>query len=230
MDADVIVLGAGVAGLAAAGELARHGLTVRVLEATARIGGRVWSTAPRGWGQPVELGAEFIHGGNDALWTLLKNARTDTYAVSDKMWWHQDGELRQVPDFWKRIAAVMEAIPADAKGKSMADFLASEAAAGFPKEDLWLAKQYAGSYNAAPCDVLSAAALREDHGGADTTDSKIKGRYERVPEHLRLEWSDKHVNLRLRSEVLRVQWRRGDESETTRATDTLTDKLEKPTA
>lgn len=190
MDADVIVVGAGVAGLAAAGELARHGLTVRVLEARARIGGRVYSTTPRGWGQPVELGAEFIHSGNETLWTLLKNARTDTYAISDKMWWRRDGELRAVPDFWKRIAAVAEAIPADAKGGSMADFLASDAAAVFSQEDLWLAKHYAGSYNAAPCEALSAATLKEDHGGADTTDSKIKGRYERVPEHLRLEWSD----------------------------------------
>jgi monoamine oxidase len=40
---DVAVIGAGAAGLVAAGELSRSGLKVELLEARDRIGGRIWS-------------------------------------------------------------------------------------------------------------------------------------------------------------------------------------------
>ncbi|MGV3524968.1 MAG: flavin monoamine oxidase family protein [Candidatus Sericytochromatia bacterium] len=57
----VIVVGAGLAGLAAAQTLQRRGYRVEVLEARTRIGGRVLTQDP-GWGIPLELGASWIHG------------------------------------------------------------------------------------------------------------------------------------------------------------------------
>ena len=52
-----VVVGAGLAGLVAADELARGGAQVVVLEARSRVGGRVWSqTLPNG--AVVEMGAE----------------------------------------------------------------------------------------------------------------------------------------------------------------------------
>lgn len=62
MKTDVLVLGAGVAGLAAARELERRGVEVRVLEARDRLGGRVHTLRDASWPHPIELGAEFGHG------------------------------------------------------------------------------------------------------------------------------------------------------------------------
>ena len=54
---DVVVVGAGLAGLCAARELGRAGATVRVLEARDRVGGRVLSRQLTA-GSVVELGAQ----------------------------------------------------------------------------------------------------------------------------------------------------------------------------
>jgi len=67
---DVLVLGAGMAGLTAARALAEHGVRVRVLEAKEHVGGRVQSQKVEGGGT-VELGAEFIHGRAPELWALI---------------------------------------------------------------------------------------------------------------------------------------------------------------
>ena len=58
---EVIVIGAGMAGLSAARALTQRGISTLVLEARGRIGGRVWTSGQ--WpGLPVDLGASWIHG------------------------------------------------------------------------------------------------------------------------------------------------------------------------
>lgn len=56
----VVVVGAGMAGLAAARHLVDAGVDVTVLEARERIGGRMWTDTSLG--VPIDLGAAWIHG------------------------------------------------------------------------------------------------------------------------------------------------------------------------
>ncbi len=73
MSLDVLVIGAGAAGLAAARALTDAGRRVAVLEARERIGGRVWTD--HGFGPiPIERGAEFIHGQRAGTWAWLRRA------------------------------------------------------------------------------------------------------------------------------------------------------------
>ncbi|WP_322823094.1 NAD(P)/FAD-dependent oxidoreductase [Chloroflexus sp.] len=72
---DVLVIGAGIAGLAAAHALQAGGLQVLVVEARQRIGGRIWTDTRYG---PVECGAEFIHGQRAATWELVRRAGLPT--------------------------------------------------------------------------------------------------------------------------------------------------------
>jgi monoamine oxidase len=63
---EIIVVGAGLAGLHAAWRLHRAGVEVTVLEARDRVGGRTWSQALRP-GAVIERGGEFIAPGDDVL-------------------------------------------------------------------------------------------------------------------------------------------------------------------
>lgn len=69
---NIIVIGAGLAGLAAATELKRLGHQVVVLEARNRIGGRIWTSQQ--WPDlPLDLGATWIHGINGNPITQVAN-------------------------------------------------------------------------------------------------------------------------------------------------------------
>ncbi len=78
----IIVIGAGVAGLAAAERLREVGARPLVLEASGRIGGRVLTDQANG---VVELGAEFVHGARAATWDVIRRAgiKTRPYEVSE---------------------------------------------------------------------------------------------------------------------------------------------------
>jgi monoamine oxidase len=96
--ADVIVIGAGAAGLSAARELHDAGAHVVVLEARARIGGRVWTDrtlAPF----PVELGAEWVHGEHVVTWELLERHGMAALDPGSRWMGFANGELLDLAAF-----------------------------------------------------------------------------------------------------------------------------------
>jgi len=76
-NADVLVIGAGMAGVTAARELAREGFGVIVVEGGDRVGGRLRTIRDFG-PHPVEAGAEFIHGDGAATWSEVRAAGLST--------------------------------------------------------------------------------------------------------------------------------------------------------
>jgi monoamine oxidase len=87
--ADVVIVGAGMAGLRAAQVLTGAGKSVIVLEARNRIGGRVM-TDRTGFGIPIELGASWIHDSNKNPLTPIAKAAAVKTPVSDysERVWH----------------------------------------------------------------------------------------------------------------------------------------------
>ena len=73
MTYDVIIIGAGIAGLSAAKELRDHGLQVCILEARDRLGGRLFTDYTAAT-VPIELGAELVHGTNAPTWEAIRAA------------------------------------------------------------------------------------------------------------------------------------------------------------
>lgn len=77
---DVVVVGAGMAGLTAAHALREAGKTVVVVEAANRVGGRIYTD--RGFASvPVEWGAELVHGRRAETWALVRAAGLQTHPI-----------------------------------------------------------------------------------------------------------------------------------------------------
>jgi monoamine oxidase len=85
---DVIVLGAGAAGLACAASLVLAGRRPIVLEARPRIGGRIHTLHERGAGLPIELGAEFVHGRPRELLAIARAAGLSLCETGGESWRH----------------------------------------------------------------------------------------------------------------------------------------------
>jgi monoamine oxidase len=103
----VLVIGAGLAGLAAAGRLARSGLHVTVLEARDRIGGRVHTLRDPRFPIPVELGAEFIHGKPEEIWNIVERENLLVGSLEGDNWCSEKHLLKKCNDFgpqWEKVA------------------------------------------------------------------------------------------------------------------------------
>ncbi len=75
---DVVIIGAGASGLTAATELKKAGLSVAVLEARDRVGGRLWTRDIDG--AMLEIGGQWVSPDQDALIETLADLGLDTYS------------------------------------------------------------------------------------------------------------------------------------------------------
>jgi monoamine oxidase len=99
--ADVLIVGGGAAGLAAAGQLTRAGLRITLLEARDRLGGRIFTQHHAGY--PVELGAEFVHGRPKEIFGLAAAAAVPIVPV--------EGEFRRKGrGSWAEAGHLMEEV------------------------------------------------------------------------------------------------------------------------
>lgn len=119
---DVIIVGAGAAGITAAIKLAKAGLSVALLEARSRLGGRMLTLHDKDTGAAVELGAEFIHGKPPEILDILKEHRITKKVVSGDFLRIEKREL-QSTDFFSAVHRLMEKMNDRGPDEPFAKFL-----------------------------------------------------------------------------------------------------------
>lgn len=108
---DVIVVGAGFAGLCAARELSKSGVSVLLIEARNRIGGRVFTSAYQG--QKIELGGTWVHWSQPFVWNEIVRYQLGIEespgAAAEAVSWITGGRLKQgqAGPVWEKIANAM---------------------------------------------------------------------------------------------------------------------------
>ncbi|MGE0159758.1 MAG: flavin monoamine oxidase family protein [Gemmatimonadales bacterium] len=207
---DSLVIGAGVAGLAAARELSAAGADFLVLEARERIGGRIYTVRDSRSPVPIELGAEFVHGAAPETMEIVRAANLRAIDVSGDHWQVRGGKLRPFEDFWHEIDLVMRRIDTAEPDRSFARFLESAPGGRSLARQRVLALEFVQGFHAADAEVISALALAEGGSPGEDPEQQRMGRvldgYDRVPATISQGLLDR---IQTGSVVSRVGWERG---------------------
>ncbi len=222
---DVIIVGAGAAGLAALRELDRAGVDTLCLEARDRIGGRILTVRDPLCPIPIELGAEFIHGRPDEIWSIIRAANLAAYDVTDHSVHIENGAVQSREDAWLPVSRVnheMREAAQHGPDRSFADFLSRT---NHPEKVKRLAVNFVEGFNAARQEIVGIQSLVIDMEAADQIDGgrsfRLLSGYEAVPQHLLATVRDPHSRLLLNTVVQAIEWHAG--SVTVHARSTMTD-------
>lgn len=208
-DPAVIVVGAGIAGLAAARALVEAGKTVLLLEASERVGGRVYSQTVYGLAEPVELGAEFVHGNPADLLSLLEEAGCTVYELDGGRYRWDGTRLRRAEEAEEETAfSVLTHIePAPATDRSFADLLRTQKLSASAQARI---TSYVEGFNAADAEQISSQALALQQAAEDAIEGDrlyhVRQGYSALAHFLRVRFEAAGGRLLLLKKVESVRW------------------------
>ncbi|TRW25331.1 FAD-dependent oxidoreductase [Flavobacterium zepuense] len=204
---DVIIIGAGAAGLMAAYALIKAGKTVTVLEARNRLGGRILTLNNDVFTQPTELGAEFVHGNLPVTLSLLKEAGIATTGVDFEMWQHKDGSFIQSNAFIDGWDALLKALNELQHDVPLQDFLDEHFAGSEYAKMRTQVQNYVAGYDTADINDVSAFALRNEWNHEDEdAQHRVTGGYCRMINYLAQKCRDAGNDILINNVVNNVQW------------------------
>ncbi|HEX2636048.1 MAG TPA: NAD(P)/FAD-dependent oxidoreductase [Gemmatimonadales bacterium] len=231
--ADALVVGAGIAGLAAAERLAAAGRRVVVVEARDRTGGRIHTVERPGPDPPVELGAEFVHGHSAELLELIRAADLTLEDVPER---HQPGPGLAGwahPDPRALLARLLRR-----PGEALLDRPVAELLRELPGElgrsgELEAVAGYLQGFHAADLALLGTRALAENEAAEDAEGDephRLREGYGALVRWLVDRLDPGLVEFRLRTVVRAVRWREGEARLEVRAPDGATSDIVAPRA
>lgn len=224
MTYDVIVLGAGIAGLAAARTLAEAGKSVLLLEARSRIGGRMHTLHVPGVEHAVELGAEFIHGRPPELLALLAEAGLAVYETAGEQFCFEDGRVGECSkadspdgnpddnshDNDDALLEGMEQVAQESGDMSFDAYLALSRGSARAKAR---ARSYVEGFNAADATEIGIKGLARQQAAEDAIEghraARVVSGYAAPAEYVRDRALAAGAELLLETPVSRIRWRAG---------------------
>ena len=208
---DVLIIGAGAAGLTAARDLATAGMAVRVLEARERIGGRVHTHHEKNSLIPIELGAEFVHGRHPALMKVLEEAGILFCDVTERHWYVENGKLSSSHEFWNRLTALMDLMDLKQPDRSFKTFLDSLPDNDETRKAKAAASLYVEGFHAARIERIGVHGLIKANEAEDEIDGDHSFRavdgYDLVMKALQHEAAAAGASFHLNTIVREIHWR-----------------------
>src|SRR6266550_9081475 len=224
-EADILIIGAGVAGLAAARQLSIAEFKVIVLEARDRIGGRINTHFDNKSPVPIELGAELIHGKPPETMTIVERADVKLSEVPNRHWYLRNGILDKSGEFWSKIEEVMEKTRRyEGPDQSFGQFLDNYSRTHQLGEAASMAALYVEGYHAARTERISLKGLTKSYEAANQIEDDKQFRslngYSLIAQILHDEASAAGASFHFDTIVEEVQWKPNRVVVTTRSRST----------
>lgn len=207
-DFDVIVLGAGLAGLAAARLLVTTGKSVLICEARNRAGGRVFTNRDPATEYPIELGPEWV-GAHGSVRNILDRANADVRTTSGTHLVRRDGAIVE-RESWKEMSELLERIRTlvdHGADRPLTEAIAAVCGDGELLEGRAALLSYVqGFHTADPARVSSRWLLEvEDNEPADASEGHALAGLDRGIDALLADLGELGT-LKLNTMATRVQW------------------------
>jgi len=201
---DVLIVGAGAAGLAAAQELVAAGHRVVVVEARGRTGGRICTLRDPAGGA-VEAGAEFVHGRADATERLARRAGVALAEESAARWIHDGGAFRSGAPLFDQAQRVLIDAVARAGGRDLPVRAALDAAPP-PAAIRARVERFVHGFHAADPERVSLRFAAPGDADPDLAERvrRWPGGYHGLVARLA-----RNLPIRLGTVVTELRWRRG---------------------
>jgi monoamine oxidase len=204
---NIIVIGAGAAGLMAARLLAKAGKQVIVLEARNRTGGRIHTIDDTTFFNGTELGAEFVHGDLPVTLALLDEAGIGHRHAGGEMWHYKNGKFSNGDEQMEGWDELMKNLIKLRQDTSISEFLNKY----FPDEKYQSLKKsvlrFVAGYDTADPDKASAFALREEWTNEDDgAQHRVDGGYCRMISYLSNEIKSAGGKIYLNNPVKEIDW------------------------
>lgn len=209
MATDIIIIGAGIAGLTAARSLAMAGKSVMILEARDRVGGRIHTINGEGFSRPTEMGAEFIHGSAPHIHRLADEIKVPLIKTESNAWEVTNGRLRMGEVVGSDMEDINKALKKLEDDMTVSDFLNKY----FPGPSCASLREHVThmveGFDAADVDKISALSLRDEWSDEDEfTGHRPLGGYSKFISFLMHEASKAGAQFLLSSVVDEIEWKR----------------------
>lgn len=206
---DVLVIGGGIAGLAAVRQLTRAGLRVTLLEARNRLGGRIYTRQTADY--PVELGAEFVHGCPQEILGLAAEAAVPIVPVQGNFRRKANGSWADAGRLMQKVEELFDGMPASEPDQSFQHYLDRSGAGEEVKQQ---ALRYVEGFHAADPSLISVHSLIRDNQAEEAAQGDRQFRIPTGYESLMRATVDridrKLCDVVLNSIVTELHWRPGE--------------------
>ncbi|MCW3084840.1 MAG: FAD-dependent oxidoreductase [Bacteroidetes bacterium] len=206
---DIIIIGAGAAGLYAAMELSAKGKKVTVLEAREKTGGRIRSITGN-FSKAMDAGPEFIHGDLPITKSLLKKAGSKFYKHKGEFYRSRNGKIVETDEMTEGWDRLMKELKGLKKDMTLVQFLDEHFG---DEKDKELRREVIGlaeGFDAADANRISAFAVRNEWGGDTIDDSyQIEGGYTPLVDYLTAECRKNGCTFHFKTEVKKIKWQKG---------------------
>lgn len=206
--ATVIIIGGGIAGLVAARALADY-YHVVVLEANERLGGRIYSYKESGFTQPIEGGAEFIHGKTKHTMELLKEANIPYEKLEGKMYRKENGQWQEQEGMIEHWDSLLKKMKDQKEDITMLDFLQQHYSGMAYTEFRKHVTAYTEGFDLADVSKVSVHSLYKEWSHEDEQ-YRVDGGYGALIQYLTDDCTAKGCDILTNTIVKQIDWEAND--------------------